>query len=322
MSEKGKYRILLFGTGCKCLDFIKRIDFEKVKIVTYIDNNVLLHGQIFQDKKIISPQEIVNYEYDYIVIVNRFFDEVVTQLLELGVASNKIVGPYLELDQILNKHNMLLNEFVIQQEESQMERNQTDRLQLGSLSKSEDYVRISSLKLIAEQIYENDVAGSVAELGVYQGNFAKYINQFFHDRRIYLFDTFDGFTAADIEVEQRKRFSNSKINEFSNTSVELVLSKMKFSEMCIIKKGYFPETANRLEEQFAFVSIDADLYNSIYHGLEFFYPRLAKGGYIFVHDVNNLLFKGAKEAIRRYCHENDISYFPLNDIGGTAVIIK
>lgn len=322
MDKQGKYRVLLFGTGCKCLDFIKKIDAAKVQIIAFIDNNAALHGEKFQDKRIISPQELADYEYDYVIIVTRFFEEAAAQLLALGVALNKIVGPYLVGEQILSNHNRLISEFVIPQATGGPDSDQAAKLPPDSPAKNEDCNRLSSLKLAAEQIYDGQVSGSVAELGVYRGDFARYINEFFPDRKIYLFDTFAGFAAADIEVEQRQRFSNSQINEFANTSVEMVLAQMKFPELCIVKKGYFPATAHRLEEQFAFVSIDADLYNPIYHGLEFFYPRLAKGGYIFVHDVNNLLFKGARAAIRRYCRENGISYFPLNDMGGTAVITK
>ena len=51
---------------------------------------------------------------------------------------------------------------------------------------------------------------------------------------------------------------------------------MKFGDNCIVKRGVFPESAEGCtEERFAFVSIDADLYNPIYEGLNFFYPRLS-----------------------------------------------
>jgi O-methyltransferase len=47
---------------------------------------------------------------------------------------------------------------------------------------------------------------------------------------------------------------------------------MKYKENCIVRKGYFPETAEDLEDEFVFVSIDADLYEPIYNGLCYFYP--------------------------------------------------
>ena len=184
-----------------------------------------------------------------------------------------------------------------------------------------DYIRISSLELIADEIYRKGVTGSVAELGVYKGDFAKDINKLFSDRKFYLFDTFSGFDSRDVATELNKNYSEGT-QDFSNTSVEFVLAKMIAPQNCIVRKGYFPETANGLEDTFCFVSIDADLYEPILFGLNYFYPRLAKGGYIFVHDFNNDLYKGSREAVYDFCKKNSIPFFPLSDIGGTAIISK
>jgi O-methyltransferase len=98
---------------------------------------------------------------------------------------------------------------------------------------------------------------------------------------------------------------------------------MKYKENCIVRKGYFPETAEDLEDEFVFVSIDADLYEPIYNGLCYFYPRLKHGGYIFIHDFNDgKTYLRVKEAVKKYCSENNIGYFPLSDNQGSAVIIK
>ncbi|MDR3334041.1 MAG: TylF/MycF family methyltransferase [Treponema sp.] len=56
-----------------------------------------------------------------------------------------------------------------------------------------DHVRHSSLRLITEEIRERNIEGAVAELGVFKGDFAKRLNIAFPDRKLYLFDTFDGF---------------------------------------------------------------------------------------------------------------------------------
>ena len=189
---------------------------------------------------------------------------------------------------------------------------------------SADYVRLSSLELVAEVIYENKIGGSVAELGVFRGDFARYINLAFPDRKLYLFDTFEGFSEKDIMVEEEIRGGEvTGLHDFSSIDIDIVLNKMKYRENCIVKKGYFPETASDVDDTFAFVSIDTDLFEPIYNGLVFFYPRLKQGGYIFVHDVVDFpLYSGAKLAVKKFCQENDVSYFPLSDICGTAVIIK
>jgi O-methyltransferase len=184
-----------------------------------------------------------------------------------------------------------------------------------------DYVRYKTLELCSHEIYLNNVKGNVAELGVYKGDFAAKINIIFPDRKLYLFDTFQGFDSRDTGEEITKDFSTGD-QDFSDTNIDLVLKKMKFPENCIVKKGYFPESAVDVDDIFAFVSLDADLYKPILAGLEFFYPRLEKGGYIFVHDFNNRDYKGAREAVIKFCKERSIGYLPVPDICGSIAVCK
>lgn len=184
-----------------------------------------------------------------------------------------------------------------------------------------DYVRNSSLELVAHEINSRKIQGSVAELGVYRGDFAKIVNEAFPDRKLYLFDTFKGFDPHDVSADNDGSYSSGR-QDFSKTSIEIVLKKMKYPGNCIVRPGYFPSSAVDVDDTFAFVSIDADLFQPIYEGLQFFYPRLANGGYIFVHDYNNEEYKGARAAVSQYCQEKDIAYFPLTDTCGSAIIAK
>jgi O-methyltransferase len=49
-----------------------------------------------------------------------------------------------------------------------------------------DYIRASALELAANEIYDQNIPGNAAELGVYRGDFAKLINEAFPDRILYL----------------------------------------------------------------------------------------------------------------------------------------
>lgn len=184
-----------------------------------------------------------------------------------------------------------------------------------------NYIRTNTLELVANEIKENDVKGAVAELGVYKGEFAKYINKAFPDRRFYLFDTFEGFDKKDVNFDINNDYSTGT-QDFSNTSIEEVLSKMAFRENCVVKKGWFPESLNGLDEEFCFVSLDADLYKPILEGLEYFFPRLSKGGYIFVHDYNNSRYNGAKQAVKEFCSKYLVPIVPMSDPWGSAIIAK
>ncbi len=184
-----------------------------------------------------------------------------------------------------------------------------------------DYIRLATLELVSYEIEQKQLQGAVAELGVYKGKFARYINQYFSKRTFYLFDTFEGFDKRDVADETSKGFSKGD-QDFSDTSAEAVLQRMPFPQQCKIRKGFFPQTAEGLDEQFVFVSLDTDLYEPIYAGLVYFYPRLVSGGYIFVHDYNNDNYKGAAEAVNRFCKEHNTGFVPIPDSGGTVVITK
>jgi O-methyltransferase len=192
-----------------------------------------------------------------------------------------------------------------------------------------ELARISALDLVGEQIKSNNVLGAVAELGVNKGRFARFINKVFPDRKIYLFDTFEGFSGKDIENPiDNFDISDNAIrwlyDDVKDTSVTYVLSRLPHPEQAIIRKGWFPDTAEGFQDddRFAFVSIDTDLYDPTYSGLVFFYPHLSNGGYIFVHDYNCGLHPGVKKAVDLFCRENNLTVVPLPDRSGTAVLAK
>ena len=180
--------------------------------------------------------------------------------------------------------------------------------------------RSATLELMSREIYRYDIKGSCAEVGVYQGAFAREINHYFPDRKLYLFDTFEGFDKRDIGPHETF-FSEES---FSDTSVEIVLNKMEHRENCIVKKGWFPETAEGVEDKFCFVSLDTDLYKPIKAGLEFFYPRLVNGGIIMVHDFNFNAenYQGVHDAVKEFCVANNTGYVCLSDSVGSAAIVR
>jgi len=186
---------------------------------------------------------------------------------------------------------------------------------------SADYVRIATLHLLAKEILSKQLSGNTAELGVYRGGFARFINQAFPAKKLYLFDTFTGFDGRDLFTEDKQHFSDTR-QDFSDTNIEYVLSRMQKPENCLIKQGYFPESAAGLDDSFCFVSLDADLYEPIYAGLNYFYPRLVSGGYIMVHDYNHKLYGGVKAALQKFCSEHKLPYFPIADNSGSVIIGK
>ncbi len=183
--------------------------------------------------------------------------------------------------------------------------------------------RRDCLEKIACILESKKVSGAVAELGVYRGDFAKVINAVFPERKLYLFDTFEGFPEQDMHYETENNLLLNKVGKLSNTSAEFVLERMPHRENCIIRKGYFPDTAVGLEgEQYAFVNIDVDLYKPILAGLEYFWPRMADNGYILVHDYFSFSYAGTRKAIEEFSQKHAVGFCPIGDTASVAFVKK
>lgn len=185
-----------------------------------------------------------------------------------------------------------------------------------------DMIRTSALSLVADEIHARKLGGAVAELGVAQGKFARVINALFPEKVLHLFDTFEGFPEIDINVDKESNYSNANVKSYANIDMSALMSSMRYPEKCVFHKGYFPDTTDGLDEEFCFVNIDCDLYVPIKAGLEYFYPRLLKGGCIFVHDYRSKYFKGVRVAVNEFAEKYGVSYCVLPDNTGTAVIMK
>ena len=183
--------------------------------------------------------------------------------------------------------------------------------------------RAATMRLLAEQIHEENIPGDVAELGVFRGDFAALINAAFPDRTLHLFDTFEGFSEEDVAIERDMALSRAKAGDFANTSVALVREKLPYPDQAEFYKGYFPSTFGPCEgKTFAFVSIDADLYAPTAAALPLFWDRLSNGGVLLVHDVNSTQFTGAGKAVREFCKERGIFSMPVCDLHGSVVLRK
>lgn len=182
-------------------------------------------------------------------------------------------------------------------------------------------IRSAVLLQLSERIRK--VPGEIAELGVYQGEFAGRLNALFPERKLYLFDTFTGFDVRDIAAESSAGFSKAVQGDFSDTSVQTVLSKMNAPDQVVIRKGYFPETVAQVDAVFALVSLDADLYEPTLAGLRWFYPRVTPGGVMILHDYDNQRFSGVQAAAETYERENGrLLLVPVGDLHGSVVIMK
>ncbi len=183
-------------------------------------------------------------------------------------------------------------------------------------------LRLCSLRLLALSVKERNIGGSLAELGVYQGAFAAEISRLFPERKIVLFDTFAGFAEKDMEKEKEVS-GQRRFRDFSDTGTEAVRQIMPYPENAVFVKGYFPDSVtgrDDLPDQYALVSLDPDLYAPALSGLEYFWPRMAKGGVIMIHDYTSMQFPGVKKAVDEFCAQNHLYPVPLMDLHGSAIL--
>ena len=198
---------------------------------------------------------------------------------------------------------------------------QIDRTYLKTFPVNLNQIRCSCLVFCSEAINKNNINRNVANIGFYKGYFSKRLNIVFADIKLYLFYTFDGISSEDVQFDQKNNFSTSN-QEFCNTRIEVVRSKMKHLKNCIFFKGEIPKTTKGLEEQFSFGSICAGFYLSIYERLKYFYSCLSSKGYIFIHNFNNEEYTDATEAVTQFCSEQNVGFTPIPDIGGKVIISK
>jgi O-methyltransferase len=156
-----------------------------------------------------------------------------------------------------------------------------------------DDVRYATLALAIERLGRDGIPGAFAEVGVYRGVTSSFIHRQAPERRFYLFDTFEGFPDQDLESGADERFKDT-----SQKEVERLIGDTRHLEF---RKGYFPDTAEGLEqERFALVMLDVDLYKPALEVFRFFYPRMVRGGYFFLHDFNS---PESDQGIARAAHE-------------------
>ena len=277
-------RIFLFGTGSGLRDFLSLLP-DDVEVAGLCDNDVQKQGKTVVGYPVYSPEEAAKQTFDFLVVTARTGEAMREQLVKLGVDRERILLFYSNFDkglrETVNRDMKALNRHL----KLGLHPVSLCTMQLwpeGRLDDSlseDDFCRHMSIRLAAERIIRKKIPGAIAELGVYRGEMAAILNRLFADRTLYLFDTFQGFSQNDLADGTEGKHSHAEAGDFQDTNLELVLSRLPHPEKAVVRKGYFPETAEGLEERIALVSLDVDLYKPTLSGLEYFYPRLAAGGY-------------------------------------------
>ena len=313
--------IYVWGTGCGASELIEQ-GLELERITAFVDSYP--NGESFLGKVVLLPQQLRLEDCELLIVTTRHTDAVAQRCSQLGIPENRLL--FLKNNYELSDRNTacnaaqaLLGEELLQKLLPKQRIVPTPaslaNSRLPERDLSNDYVRLATLELLCRRL--DGVPGAVAELGVYRGFFARCMNQLLPERKLYLFDSFEGFEA---EAGASESFQAAH----ANTTVGKVLAIMPHPETVSVKPGFFPDSLEGLEERFCLVSLDVDFAQTTLEGLRYFWPRLQKGGFIMLHDWGSPKLPGVAQALGTYEAEigECIPAVPLCDVGGTLVLCK
>ena len=156
------------------------------------------------------------------------------------------------------------------------------------------------------------IDGDIAEVGSYKGGSAKLICEAKGNKKLHLFDTFDGLPNP-CHNDCPKEFHKGQYS----ASLESVRNYLKKYQNVHLYKGLFPSTAEPIKnKKFSFVHLDLDLYKGTLASIEFFYPRMSKGGILISHDYINTM--GIRKAFDDFFKDKPE---PIIEMSGSQCLI-
>ncbi len=171
-----------------------------------------------------------------------------------------------------------------------------------------------------EHIRLNNIPGDLVECGVWKGGIVLGIMEYLYynnmtDRRVWLYDTFNGLTEPTEddygiydykELDIKKMWLDNKVDDTTNywclstlDEVKNNLSESKFpkenvryvvGDICLTLKD-----PQNIPDVISLLRLDTDWYESTKMEMEVLYPRVSPNGYVIVDDYN--CWNGSRKAV-------------------------
>lgn len=278
-------KIILFGAaGSGKMALLNLIQKGiKKKNLSFSDNNPEKWNKEIMGVKVISLDKLKKQPKNVCILISStVYKEIILQLRKLGFKNFHYIQNLLLMNYLYLKYDDYFMQIM---------------KKVGSLclmGLDEKYTLYSSMKAVSQ------LQGDIAEVGVYKGGSAKILCELKANKKIYLFDTFEGLPGKVIKKEDLV-----KQNWLNDVILDEVKANLKKYPKVYFYKGIFPETSKPVKDKrFSLVHLDADIYQATLEGLKFFWPRMVKGGRIICHDYNQEDCPGVKRAVCKYFKNN------------------
>mgnify|MGYP003345076812 CR=1 FL=1 len=192
--------------------------------------------------------------------------------------------------------------------------------------------RMYSLYKAVQYIVKKGVQGDFVECGVWKGGAAMMmaktlLSMGVRDRKIYLYDTYEGMTMPTAEDKSIVRgaqpvmdiWNREKANDHNNwcygplEGVKSVMESTGYpSENIVYVKGPVEETLPKvMPGNIALLRLDTDWYSSTKHEMEHLFPSLVQNGVLILDDYG--YWAGARQAADEYLAQHNIALFLHRD---------
>ena len=194
--------------------------------------------------------------------------------------------------------------------------------------------RCFSLYQTVNYIIKNNIEGDFVECGVWKGGSSMLmaytlLEAGISNRKIYLYDTFEGMTKpGDMDgQEEKNQWERGKVTDTLNNMCYSPIEEAKANmsktgypmENIILVKGKVEETLpGTMPSKISLLRLDTDWYESTKHELIHLYPLLEKHGVLIVDDYG--AWQGTRKATDEYFTSIPNTFLGRIDYTGRIVI--
>jgi O-methyltransferase len=196
--------------------------------------------------------------------------------------------------------------------------------------------RMYSLYTSVAYVLDNKIAGDFVECGVWRGGSSMLIgfmlrNRGISDRKLYLYDTFEGMsepTEEDIDLGGKdaadlmdqsvndKETSVWCLADLNDVQTNMRLTQYKEGQIVYVigkVEDTIPQTMPALS--IALLRLDTDWYESTKHELDHLFPKLAPKGVLIIDDYGH--WQGCRKAVDEYFAAHNVKML-LNRVDYTG----